>query len=228
MQTKFFLILHIAVGTGPLLWPREEALTPGKSQEQHQLVAVATLNPFLYPMQRMNEHQWWAKTWLPQLPLLLSLLAHESIAVEFWLGPCRRFFRTNREICDVAPPERRQQRWGCSEGAECKKMGWSKGVQWEARVFQQHLHTGTCIWWTYSSRKVTGVFCCKEGKKPCWDPVLSQTHRQLAMDFLPRVTLDKSTQTTLHHIISSNNRISNIHLLAFQELPCWFLFKGTV
>lgn len=178
---------------------REEALTAGKSQEQQQLVAVATTNSSLYPMQRMNKHQWGAKTWLPQLPLLLCLLVHQSVAVEFCLGPCGRFFRTNGEVCDVAPPERRQQRWGCSEGAECKKMGWSRGVQCEVGVLQQHLHTGTCVWWTYSSGRVTGAFCCKEGKKPFWDPVLSQTHRQSAMDFLPRVMLDKSTQHNLHH-----------------------------
>lgn len=108
METKFFLILHTAVGTGPLLWPREDALMPGKSQAQQQLVAVATMNNFLYPTQRMNEHWWGAKTWLSQRLLLLSVLVDEGVEVEFWLGPHERFFRTNGEICDAAPPERRQ------------------------------------------------------------------------------------------------------------------------
>lgn len=165
----------------------------------------------------MNQ-QWGGKTWRSQLPLQLSFLVDEGVAVEFQLGPHGRFLRTNREICDVAPPERRQQRWRCSEGGECKKSGWNSSMQWETHVPQQHLYTGTSVWWTYSSGKVTCAFCRKEGKKPCWDSVLSWTHRQLAMDVLPRVTLDNTTQTNLHHRNVCLKFCYYYWLLALQEL----------
>lgn len=46
------------------------------------------------------------------------------------------------------------------------------------------------------------AFCCKEGKKPRWDSVLSETNRQLVMDVLSRVTLHNTGQHTTDYLAS--------------------------
>lgn len=95
-------------------------------------VAIATLVLSFIPWKERTDTTWGAQIWLPQLHFLFWLLAHESDRVEFWLGPYGRFLRTKKEFCDMAPFERRQQRWGCSEGNECKKK-WDDVEVWSGK-----------------------------------------------------------------------------------------------
>lgn len=135
-HTKLSLILYIAVGTGPSLWPRKEDLT-GKFQDQQQLGAVTIMTFFPYPMQRMNKRQWYLGTSYTFLPLFSCT----------WECCSRISARTSWEILENksviwltqkggSGGERAVNTTKCNEAELCSANWVSTAVS---------LHTGTCI-----------------------------------------------------------------------------------